>query len=120
MVRCRAVASVTHPKYPHTVQELTTAGRIHPDRAKSPRPSQQEGPRQQARGPCECAVARSYGVTFPKSMNIVPAPSPSVNEYPNPPGHVAPPCEAGGYVWCQPDWITSQTVYVPAGSPVNV
>ena len=96
-------------------------GPIHADRAKSPRASRnKKGPGKKPGALVNVHAAPSYGVTFPKSMNIVPAPSPSVNEYPNPPGHIAPPCEAGGNVWCHPDWITSQTVYVPAGSPVNV
>src|ERR1700740_3520735 len=105
MVRCRAVASITHHWYPHTVQELTTAGRSRRDRAKSPRPARnKKGPGKKPGARVSAHAARRYGVTFPKSMNIVPAPSPSVNEYPNPPGHVAPPCEARGYVWCQTDW----------------
>ena len=141
MVRCTAVVSVTHPWYAHMGQVLTTTparsvpaepcgqARVKQLSRRGPKsnrpgriclgpPSTTRAPARKP-GPSRLALMLCYGVTFPKSMNIVPAPSVSVNEYPNPAGHVAPPCGPGGKVWCHPDWISSHTVYVPAGKPVN-
>ena len=73
--------------------------RCHADGAESPWTAfNNEGPGRKTGALHDCVLFLCYGVTFPKSMNIVPAPSVSVNEYPNPAGQLAPPCEPGGKV----------------------